>query len=582
LYHRRFCCWVDVIVGPGCSKHSGNSKFRQFTKAYKRARFQTNPKIETVKAVTEVVAFWRNLTPRGRFLTQSKGNGQWEEVDETQAMRIASFFLMNNNQRGELKRQKSIDAIKEGKKGPTGVEQPMSAMSISSNQGQLPIHNVQQHRASMQSLDGGLGPDMLADLEPVPIGPVSSLPSRPASLPSRTNSGMAWGIRNNMKPPPQEVFNNKSNLMLPPPRQKPLGQPKTDDDFGGFDFNPIPIGGMGSLDEFDPLPFGMLAGNGQQQQQTDQVQLSVNMVVPGSANFQLTTDTGNGVIQISAQQGMNSGNQEQMMGMGMMNPMSMSNNNGNMRSSGSNNTSQSHMNEYQINVFGGNGGCDNNGTSMPGKGNNNVGVGSPMINPMMMNANTGNNMNPMMMNGNGNGMNPMMMNANTGNSMNPMMMNGNSNGNNMNPMMMNPIGGNSMNPMMMNANGGNNMNPMMMKASNNGNSMNPMIMNNNDLMKQQQNMAAAQRAMNGNMMMGQHQQQNMGSAQGFASNMNMNGGMNGSMNMNGGMNGNMNMNAGMGDNGNGVDSNGLRWNKNKVANSVPCAATLTGSIFDDW
>jgi hypothetical protein len=570
---------LDVIVGPGCSKHSGNSKFRQFTKAYKRARFQTNPKIETVKAVTEVVAFWRNLTPRGRFLTYDKDSGQWVEVDETQAMRIASFFLMNNNQRGELKRQKSIDAIKEGKKTPSGVEQPTRAMSISSYQGQLPMQNVQQQR-------GGLGPDILADLEPVPIGPGSSLPRR-------SSFGMAWGIRNNMKQAPEDVP-NKNNPMLPPPSQKPLGQPKTDDDFGDFDFNPIPIGGMGLFDDFDPLPFGISSG---QQQQSDQMQLSVNMVVPGAANFQVTTDTGKGVIQISAQQGMNSGNQEQMMGMGMMNPMSMTNLNGNRRSSNSNNLGQPHMNEYQINVFGANGGCDNNGAPMVGNVNSNGGGGNPMMNPMMMNSHTG-SMNPMMMSANtGNSMNPLMMNANgNGNNMNPMMMmNANSKGNNMNPMMMNAnSNGNGMSPMMMNANSGNCMNPMMMKASNNGNSinpmmntsgngMNPMMMNGNDLMKmgqQQQSMAAAQREMN--IMMGQQQQQNMASSQGFATSTNMNGGMNANLNINASANGDMNMNDSMGDNCNGIDSNGLRWNKSKVANSVPCAATLTGSIFDDW
>ena len=25
-----------------------------------------------------------------------------------------------------------------------------------------------------------------------------------------------------------------------------------------------------------------------------------------------------------------------------------------------------------------------------------------------------------------------------------------------------------------------------------------------------------------------------------------------------------------------------QWNKNEVANSVPCAASLVGSVFDDW
>ena len=524
---------TDVIVGPGCSRHSGNSKFRQFTKAYKRARFQTNPQIETEKAVSEVVAFWRNLSPRGRFLTQSKSSGQWEEVDDTQAMRIASFFLMNNNQRGELKRQKSLDAIKESKKISSGMEQPLRALSIGGDQGQLPLKNEQQlQRGSMHSQNGGLGPDMLADLEPVPIGRVSSAPCQ-------TTSDMAWGMRSNMAPPTQDSFENKNNRMLPPQPQKPLGKPKIDDEFGDFDFNPIPMGSMGSLDELDPLPFGMPSGNGplqqqqlQQQQQLlqqqqDQVQLSVNMVVPGSANFQLTTDTGNGVIQISAQQAMNTGSQEQAMGMGMgmMNPISVCNNNGNMRTSNVNNTAQPPLNEYQINVFGANGGCDNNGAPMFVHGNNN-GSGSPTMNPIMINGNTA-----------GTSMNPMMVNAQAGNNMIPMMMHANSNNH-------------CMNPMMMKANG--HMNPLM-NAS--GIGLNPMLMNGNDFMNmaQQQGLATAQNATNGNMTNKGQQQQHHMAARGPGSNMNLNA----NLNTNNGMNFNMNVTDKGVDNSNEMDSNGL-------------------------
>lgn len=31
-----------------------------------------------------------------------------------------------------------------------------------------------------------------------------------------------------------------------------------------------------------------------------------------------------------------------------------------------------------------------------------------------------------------------------------------------------------------------------------------------------------------------------------------------------------------------VQNNGLDMNKNKVGNAVPCAASLVGSLFDDW
>lgn len=45
---------LDVILGSGCNNHSGNIKFSQFIKAYKRARFRTNPNIGAGDAVKEV------------------------------------------------------------------------------------------------------------------------------------------------------------------------------------------------------------------------------------------------------------------------------------------------------------------------------------------------------------------------------------------------------------------------------------------------------------------------------------------------------------------------------------------------
>ncbi|CAB9524268.1 expressed unknown protein [Seminavis robusta] len=424
----------DVIVGPGCSKHPGNVKFRNLIKAYKRARIQTNPKIDTIQAVKEVVAFWRNLSPRGRFLAQSKTDGQWQEVDESQTMRIASFFLMSSNERGELKRQKSVDAMRDVKKASAVTSMGRDPLSSSSHHGQLPVQPVQSQqrikRPSGQQDMMGLG-----DFEPVPIGPVRSKSASAKSMggafdcgPDKTQSGMNMMGFGSGKPQNNNNFNRMSQDFHEP--TKPKAQPKLDPDFGNFDFNPIPLGKDDDL--FDPLPadFGMSSGSGNSkgqfggspsQQQQDQLQLSVNMVVPGSANFQLTTDTGNASIQISTSQGQiqGMGDQQQhqsqqkqqqsqkLMGMGM-NP----NGNG---SSGSHNNAGIGGHQPQMNDLGFFGGGDNNSSSggngsMMGASGNGNGSSRNSANAMMMgNTNNGMAMNQMM--GQNNGGN-MMMNMN--------------------------------------------------------------------------------------------------------------------------------------------------------------------------
>lgn len=348
----------DVIVGSGCNKHSGNLKFQQFIKAYKRARFRTNPKIETADAVKEVVEFWRRLSPRGRFLAQNKhsNDGQWHEVDDKQAMRIASFSLLNQKS-VELKRQKSIDAMRgrrasqngppllRSQSGPvpqsrrlcsgfgsdlllTGIgeqdQSPMDAMVRLSNHGQEQI------------------PDMTESLEPMPIGP-----TRSSSMAS-----MAWDKGRKQQRQQRLPLAQRKSF------QEPVKSSSRDLDLDAFDFNPLPFEPIKDpVDDFEPIQTNFnsnncfisgknsvdVSSNAQFGGSPDQVQVSVNMVVntkpqgfprenavntvtniqigtgtmndesqqgntpshngdgyPGQ-NFQLTTDTSNGFIQISTQ-----------------------------------------------------------------------------------------------------------------------------------------------------------------------------------------------------------------------------------------------------------------------------------------
>lgn len=333
---------LDVILGVGCNKHCGNLKFRQFIKAYKRARLQTKTKIAAVDAVKEVVEFWRKLSPPGRFLAEKKGDGpgQWREVEERQAMKIASFFLLNG---GDMKRQKSIDAMRNVRNSlqacqPQQAFQPQQARCSGVGEDIFgPGTRSQDGRVISAQ---GQAPDITSSLEPMPIGAVSS--------------SMPWdGGPSKLTQSYQEPA--KTNFQ------------DSDQDFAPLDFNPLPFKPNNEgydIDDFEPLPTNFndnfssgqqntcslgpvdVSANAQFGGASDHVQVSVNMVVntmpqgypresavntvtniqigTGSfnddrrtqhdgffksavgdgfqgQNFQLTTDTANGFIQISAQ-----------------------------------------------------------------------------------------------------------------------------------------------------------------------------------------------------------------------------------------------------------------------------------------
>jgi hypothetical protein len=392
-----------VILGINCNKHCGNVKFRQFIKAYKRARFQTNPKIAAAEAVKEVVSFWRNLSPPGRFLAQNRkvGDGQWHEVEEKQAMRIASFFLLDQNPGGEKRRQKSIDAKKE----------------------------MQQMQMQMAKSSPSCFPNLMVGAEPVPIG-------------SGSNMG-----RNGQQPVKMQQQNQQSFAAMPPSCN--TGKKNQDVwDAGNVDLNPLPF--QFNDEDFDPLPtsfnngncWDMPSNNKQFSGNPEQVQVSVNMVVntmpQGSSkenavntvtniqigtindnsndrnqcndfyassctdsfpvpNFQLTTDAPSSFIQIST-------------------------GDPHLQNHGSGLDGNPHqMNDFQIGFFGNGNGNDSQNNSM-GFNNRSLPENNLMTmegNNMNMNGNMGSNIN---MNGN---MGDMNMNGNmSGNSGN------NGNGNN--------------------------------------------------------------------------------------------------------------------------------------------------------
>jgi len=373
--------------------------------------------------------------------------------------------------------------------GMGGQDQaPMQAMGRMSNHGQEQI------------------PDMMESLEPMPIGPTSS-------------TSMAWD--KGQKHQRQQRLHRAQRKSF----QEPVKSTSQDFDLDPFDFNPLPFKpNKEPVDDFEPIQTDFnnnnsftsgkksvdVSSNAQFGGSPDQVQVSVNMVVntmpqgfprengvntvtniqigtgtmnderkqpsipshngdgyPGQ-NFQLTTDTPNGFIQISAQSN-SSGTDDRS----MMNPGSAQ---GGVFGN---------QNEVGKMLGQGNGPGFHNGNSFNGNGGMMGNKGMQMINGKMAGTGSGN-----------------MMNGNTN------MMNGNMAGN-----------GNMMNGNMMNGN------------------------------------------MMGNNMPGQ--------------NMNVN------VSVNGNPNPNPNNPAANNNNGGG-QNNGLRWNKNEVANSVPCAASLVGSLFDDW
>jgi len=135
---------LDVIVGSNCSKHPGNIKFSQFISAYKKARSRTNPQIDPAEAVKEIVTFWRNLSPPGRFLAKNKhtNDGLWVELETKLAMKIASFFLM--------KQISSSSEDKRRSKSGEGIAAMRRSISSHSNQERL------QQMSGRNQLSGSL------------------------------------------------------------------------------------------------------------------------------------------------------------------------------------------------------------------------------------------------------------------------------------------------------------------------------------------------------------------------------------------------------------------------------------------
>ena len=536
-----------MTLGIGCNKHSGNVKFRQFIKAYKRARFQTNPKIAAGEAVKEVVAFWRNLSPRGRFLAQSKTDGAWHEVEDKQAMRIASFFLMDSGQKTELKRQKSGQAKKEQlmKQPPPATSSSSSAPSSSGNS------------------------DLMANLlEPVPIGPVSSI--------HRSSSA---GYQQQQKQVPQRAHSH-SLASLPTKAAQQQRESQQLDPWVDDDFDPLPL--KFNDDDLDPLPaasFPMKGNNNSynmgniaqdiypnkpQQQQygynPEQLQVSFNMVVNAMPHRYSIGDNMNGM---GTSTGVNTVANIQI---GTINdPTSMMQNNNNNQFSSSNS-------DYNYSTSSACSSINNNScgpTDVLSSSSNN---GSSNFQFSTDVAATGNGFIQISTQGN-----PNEYNSNN----NAMAMNKSAAGMNMN---------NNMYGMQQQSNNGNYSSSSQMTMMNSANyqtgsfyggngqqqdsfnnvncnylSYNDM-MNGNNFNSSVGSMGQSQMNAGGMMMMNNNNNLGMNMSSSNITGMNMNNAM---MKMN---SGNSNMN---GNNGN------QTWNKNKVANSVPCAADLLGN-FDDW
>ena len=401
-----FCLHIiltDVIVGSNCSKHPGNVKFSQFISAYKKARAKANPSVEA--AVKEVVVFWRNLSPRGRFLAQNKnsGDGRWHEVEDKQAMRIASFFLLKQtsgsgkrsskssesmNQRssqgqilqGQNQQQAQISGQFQGQSQPQMQFQgKLQMQGQMQGQVQMQVQNHMQGQVQMQvqnQMQGQMQPQRSAQRQGegqfqgqgfnLGEGQFQGQVNKPQS--QSMNQGQNFqnrgldqqfqGAMASFEPAPIGSSNSNSIGSHPPATmsqnfQEPIASQsmaKSDPDFDHLDFTPLPFSfNNNAKQDFDPLPCGW-SSNGktnQMQNATDQVQVSVNMVVntlPGfqkdtsvntvtniqigtgsgnmlddrnsilndsfskpysdsfsSSNFQLTTDSPNSFIQISTQ-----------------------------------------------------------------------------------------------------------------------------------------------------------------------------------------------------------------------------------------------------------------------------------------
>jgi hypothetical protein len=364
------------VLGTGCNKHCGNLKFRQFIKAYKRARLQSKTKIEPVHAA-EVVHFWRKLTPPGRFLAKAKNSpdGQWSEVNDKQAIRIASFFLCNQHG-DELKRQKSTDAIKNSRNFQEAQHQQLRMSGNGNGQDYFGQGNgngmgnqVAQGQAQYQGMGifscqgEGQDPDFMSSLEPMPIGQVGSS----SSTSNTWDCGQPQQIQSCPEPVKASFNDLEQDIDFNPLPFKPNNN-CNNDEYGFDDFEPLPTSfhdpfpSCNNQSMYSRSPVD-LSTNAQFGGPAEQVQVSVNMVVntmpqgyardntvntvtniqigtgtisddrkPNDgflkssfgdvfqgSNFQLTTDTTNGFIQISAQSNPKDGSAN-MVGPGMMNP----------------------------------------------------------------------------------------------------------------------------------------------------------------------------------------------------------------------------------------------------------------------
>lgn len=382
-----FCVHIiltDVIVGSNCSKHPGNIKFSQFISAYKKARARVNASVEA--AVKEVLVFWRNLG--GRFLAQSKSSSEewWYEVEDKQAMRIASFFLLK--QGSEKRRSKSSESMNQRSaqgQNLQGQDQHQAQLvdlglfqgrsqSQMQFQGQLQGQGQLQMQGQMQvqnQMQGQMLPQRAIQRQGqgqfqgqgfnLGEGQFQGQVNKPQSqnLKQRQHfqnqNQQFQGSMASFEPVPIGSSHSSANNMHQPQAamsqsfQEPIKSQtmaKSDPDFDHLDFTPLPFHFNNSENQ-DGFSSKFNSMTNHMQNPTDQVQVSVNMVVntsPGfqkdssvntvtniqigtgsgtmlddrnkslnysfskphsdafsTSNFQLTTDTPNSFIQISTQ-----------------------------------------------------------------------------------------------------------------------------------------------------------------------------------------------------------------------------------------------------------------------------------------
>jgi hypothetical protein len=76
----------DVLLGRGAHKHAGNVQFRQIVAQYFATFFEYQGK-EKTKVAAKIVEDIHNLSPPGRFMSNNKEMGTWEEVKDSWAIK---------------------------------------------------------------------------------------------------------------------------------------------------------------------------------------------------------------------------------------------------------------------------------------------------------------------------------------------------------------------------------------------------------------------------------------------------------------------------------------------------------------